>query len=395
MSDFDQIINRTKTNSIKWHVAKNELPMWIADMDFKTSPAIVQALQEKVRDGIFGYEEIPPAYFNAVANWYERVHGFRPDPAWMTFATGVVPALSSAIRRLTAVGDNVLVQAPVYNIFYNSIVNNGRHVVSSDLLYDENKHVYHVDWDDLEAKLSDPLTNMMILCNPHNPIGLIWSRETLTRLAQLCQQYHVKIFSDEIHGDLTFNQTGYTPMFSLPAELIQNLVAAVSPSKTFNVAAMHAATVLVPNKNLRAQINRGLNSEELAEPNLVAIPGTIAAYEKGLPWLQELKEYLVENRELVHNFISQEVGPRVALVEGQATYLIWIDVSQVTNDSAKLAKFIRKETGLILSAGSVYGGNGNHFLRMNVACPKERLQDGLQRLKKGLTAWQSQAKRRI
>ncbi|KAF0425915.1 putative C-S lyase [Pediococcus acidilactici] len=393
MSDFDQIINRTKTNSIKWHVAKNELPMWIADMDFKTSPAIVQALQEKVRDGIFGYEEIPPAYFNAVANWYERVHGFRPDPAWMTFATGVVPALSSAVRRLTAVGDNVLVQAPVYNIFYNSIVNNGRHVVSSDLLYDENKHVYHVDWDDLEAKLSDPLTNMMILCNPHNPIGLIWSRETLTRLGQLCQQYHVKIFSDEIHGDLTFNQTGYTPMFSLPAELIQNLVAAVSPSKTFNVAAMHAATVLVPNKNLRAQINRGLNSEELAEPNLVAIPGTIAAYEKGLPWLQELKEYLVENRELVRNFISQEVGPRVALVEGQATYLIWIDVSQVTNDSAKLAKFIRKETGLILSAGSVYGGNGNHFLRMNVACPKERLQDGLQRLKKGLTAWQAQAKR--
>lgn len=389
MSDFDQIINRTKTNSIKWHVAKNELPMWIADMDFKTSPAIVQALQEKVRDGIFGYEEIPPAYFNAVANWYERVHGFRPDPAWMTFATGVVPALSSAVRRLTAVGDNVLVQAPVYNIFYNSIVNNGRHVVSSDLLYDENKHVYHVDWDDLEAKLSDPLTNMMILCNPHNPIGLIWLRETLTRLAQLCQQYHVKIFSDEIHGDLTFNQTGYTPMFSLPAELIQNLVAAVSPSKTFNVAAMHAATVLVPNKNLRAQINRGLNSEELAEPNLVAIPGTIAAYEKGLPWLQELKEYLVENRELVRNFISQEVGPRIALVEGQATYLIWIDVSQVTNDSAKLAKFIRKETGLILSAGSFYGGNGNHFLRMNVACPKERLQDGLQRLKKGLTAWQA------
>ncbi len=389
MSDFDQIINRTKTNSIKWHVAKNELPMWIADMDFKTSPAIVQALQEKVRDGIFGYEEIPPAYFNAVANWYERVHGFRPDPAWMTFATGVVPALSSAVRRLTAVGDNVLVQAPVYNIFYNSIVNNGRHVVSSDLLYDENKHVYHVDWDDLEAKLSDPLTNMMILCNPHNPIGLIWSRETLTRLVQLCQQYHVKIFSDEIHGDLTFNQTGYTPMFSLPAELIQNLVAAVSPSKTFNVAAMHAATVLVPNKNLRAQINRGLNSEELAEPNLVAIPGTIAAYEKGLPWLQELKEYLVENRELVRNFISQEVGPRIALVEGQATYLIWIDVSQVTNDSAKLAKFIRKETGLILSAGSFYGGNGNHFLRMNVACPKERLQDGLQRLKKGLTAWQA------
>ena len=184
-------------------------------------------------------------------------------------------------------------------------------------------------------------------------------------------------------------------MFSLPAELIQNLVAAVSPSKTFNVAAMHAATVLVPNKNLRAQINRGLNSEELAEPNLVAIPGTIAAYEKGLPWLQELKEYLVENRELVRNFISQEVGPRVALVEGQATYLIWIDVSQVTNDSAKLAKFIRKETGLILSAGSVYGGNGNHFLRMNVACPKERLQDGLQRLKKGLTAWQAQAKRRM
>lgn len=388
MTEYPKAVDRRHTNSVKWDVKDGELPMTIADMDFKTSPAIIEAMKNKLTLGAFGYEDIPAEYFNAVADWYEKQHHFRPQTDWMIFTTGVVPAISSAVRRLTSLGDNVLVQAPVYNIFYNSIVNSGRHVVSSDLVYDVEQHSYSIDWDDLESKLADPLTNLIILCNPHNPVGIIWTRDQLIRLAKLCRKYHVKIFSDEIHGDFTFNEQGYVPMFSLPEELIQDLEVAVSPSKTFNVAALHAATVIVPNANLRAQVSRGLNSEELAEPNLMAIPGTIAAYEKGDEWLSAVLDAIQDNRKVVSDFINDQLADVVTVVPGQATYLIWLDVRKLTDDSDALAKFIQEKTGLILSAGNIYGGDGHNFLRMNVACPTKTVLSGLDRLARGIAEWQ-------
>lgn len=391
MTEFPEATNRRHTNSVKWDVNDDELPMTIADMDFKTSPAIIEALQKKLQTGAFGYEEIPDEYFQAVADWYDHEHGFRPQTDWMIFTTGVVPAISSAVRRLTSLGDNVLVQAPVYNIFYNSIVNSGRHVVSSDLVYDLNNHTYSIDWDDLEKKMADPLTNLMILCNPHNPTGNIWTRKELISIAKLAKRYHVTIFSDEIHGDFTFNQDGYVPMFSLPTDLIQNLEVAVSPSKTFNVAALHAATVIVPNENLRAQVSRGLNSEELAEPNLVAIPGTIAAYEKGHDWLQATLKYIDSNRQLVRNFINEQLSEKITVVPSEATYLLWLDVRELTDDSTQLATFLRKRTGLILSSGQIYGGDGHHFLRINVACPTKLVLKGMDRLARGIAEWEKQS----
>lgn len=388
MTEYPEAVDRRHTNSVKWDVKDGELPMTIADMDFKTSPAIIEAMKDKLTLGAFGYEDIPAEYFNAVADWYEKQHHFRPQTDWMIFTTGVVPAISSAVRRLTSLGDNVLVQAPVYNIFYNSIVNSGRHVVSSDLVYDVEQHSYSIDWEDLESKLADPLTNLMILCNPHNPVGIIWTRDQLIRLATLCRKYHVKIFSDEIHGDFTFNEQGYVPMFSLPEELIQDLEVAVSPSKTFNVAALHAATVIVPNANLRAQVSRGLNSEELAEPNLMAIPGTIAAYEKGSEWLTAVLDAIQDNRKVVSDFINDQLADVITVFPGQATYLIWLDVRKLTDDSDALAKFIQEKTGLILSAGNIYGGDGHNFLRMNVACPTKTVLSGLDRLARGIAEWQ-------
>ena len=388
MTEYPEAVDRRHTNSVKWDVKDGELPMTIADMDFKTSPAIIEAMKDKLTLGAFGYEDIPAEYFNAVADWYEKQHHFRPQTDWMIFTTGVVPAISSAVRRLTSLGDNVLVQAPVYNIFYNSIVNSGRHVVSSDLVYDVEQHSYSIDWEDLESKLADPLTNLMILCNPHNPVGIIWTRDQLIRLATLCRKYHVKIFSDEIHGDFTFNEQGYVPMFSLPEELIQDLEVAVSPSKTFNVAALHAATVIVPNANLRAQVSRGLNSEELAEPNLMAIPGTIAAYEKGSEWLTAVLDAIQDNRKVVSDFVNDQLADVITVVPGQATYLIWLDVRKLTDDSDALAKFIQEKTGLILSAGNIYGGDGHNFLRMNVACPTKTVLSGLDRLARGIAEWQ-------
>ncbi len=382
--DFVNAPDRSMTDSVKWHVKKGDLPMSIADMDFKTAPEIIAAMKEKISLGVFGYEWPEDDYFNAVADWYEKEHGHRPEQEWLIFTTGVVPAISAVVRRISHIGDNVLVQAPVYNVFYNSIENNGRHVLSNDLQFDGSN--YTVDWEDLEQKLALPLTTLMIFCNPHNPVGKVWTQAEVQKIADLCFKHHVVLLSDEIHGDLVREGPDYTPAFSVNGPARDNVISLVSPSKTFNVAALHAATAIVPNNNLRAMVNRGLNSDEVAEPNLLAIPGTIAAYEHGHDWLQALIKQLNVNFTYAQEFIGNNL-PKVKVVSGKATYLIWLDVEQISTDSQELADYLEKKTGLVLSPGSIYRGNGHNFLRMNLACPLAMVKDGLERLKTGLTQY--------
>ena len=382
--DFVNAPDRSMTDSVKWHVKKGDLPMSIADMDFKTAPEIIAAMKEKISLGVFGYEWPENDYFNAVADWYEKEHGHRPEQEWLIFTTGVVPAISAVVRRISNIGDNVLVQAPVYNVFYNSIENNGRHVLSNDLQFDGSN--YTVDWEDLEQKLALPLTTLMIFCNPHNPVGKVWTQAEVQKIADLCFKHHVVLLSDEIHGDLVREGPDYTPAFSVNGPARDNVISLVSPSKTFNVAALHAATAIVPNSNLRAMVNRGLNSDEVAEPNLLAIPGTIAAYEHGHDWLQALIKQLNVNFTYAQEFIGNNL-PQVKVVSGKATYLIWLDVEQISTDSQELADYLEKKTGLVLSPGSIYRGNGHNFLRMNLACPLAMVKDGLERLKTGLTQY--------
>lgn len=379
--DFKTVVNRRHTDSVKWNVQDNELPMSIADMDFKTAPEIILAMQEKIKLGAFGYEEVGEDYFNAVSNWYQLEHGVNANPKWMIFATGVVPAISSIVRRVSHIGDNVLVQEPVYNIFYNSIENNGRHVLSSDLRYHDGK--YEIDWQDLEKKLANPLTTLMLFCNPHNPTGIVWTRSEVEQIASLCQKYDVVLLSDEIHGDLVRDNVKYAPAFSVTKELRNNVISLVSPSKTFNVAALHAATVIIPNENLRNIVNRGLNSDELAEPNLLAIPVTIAAYTEGCNWLHSLLNIIDDNFTYAEREINKNLET-VKIVSGSATYLMWLDVSKISKDSKKLADYIRKETGLIVSPGSIYRGNGSQFLRLNLASPLPMVEDGIKRLITGI-----------
>ena len=382
--DFVNAPDRSTTDSVKWHVKKGDLPMSIADMDFKTAPEIIAAMKEKISLGVFGYEWPEDDYFNAVADWYEKEHGHRPEQEWLIFTTGVVPAISAVVQRISHIGDNVLVQAPVYNVFYNSIENNGRHVLSNDLQFDGSN--YTVDWEDLEQKLALPLTTLMIFCNPHNPVGKVWTQAEVQKIADLCFKHHVVLLSDEIHGDLVREGPDYTPAFSVNGPARDNVISLVSPSKTFNVAALHAATAIVPNNNLRAMVNRGLNSDEIAEPNLLAIPGTIAAYEHGHDWLQALIKQLNVNFTYAQEFIGNNL-PQVKVVSGKATYLIWLDVEQISTDSQELADYLEKKTGLVLSPGSIYRGNGHNFLRMNLACPLAMVKDGLERLKTGLTQY--------
>lgn len=384
--DFSKRTNRFNSNSLKWDVTKDELPMWVADMDFETAPEIIEAIKKKVDLGIFGYTIVPDDYYLAISKWWSTRHNFNIKKEWILFCTGVVPAISSIVRKMTNAGDNVLIQSPVYNIFYNSIINNGRKILSSDLSFDGKN--YYIDFDDLEKKLSNPYTTLMILCNPHNPIGKVWDRETLRKIGELCLKHNVLVLSDEIHCDLTYGDNTYTPFASISSEIAQNSITCIAPTKTFNLAGLQTSSIIIPNEDIRRKVNRGINTDEVAEPNAFAMEATIAAFTKGEPWLKELIQYLTKNKELVQQFIAKEL-PQLNLIQSQATYLLWIDCKNITSDSGELCSHIREATGLYLSSGTAYGTNGNGFLRMNIACSKEILEDGLFRLKRGIEGYRT------
>lgn len=385
--DFDTPVDRRHTASLKWEVTQRELPMWVADMDFRTAPEIREALQERAGHGVFGYSVVPPEWYAAILHWWEERHAFRMEKDWLLFCTGVVPAISSMVRKLTTAGENVLVLTPVYNIFFNSIVNNGRRVLECPLLYQNGG--YQVDFADLEEKLRDPQTTMMLLCNPHNPIGKIWDRTVLARIGALCARYHVTVISDEIHCDLTMPGCSYTPFASVSDACRDNSATCIAPTKAFNLAGLQTSAIVVPDENLRNKVNRGINTDEVAEPNSFAVTAAVAAFEKGSSWLDALRDYLQENRRLTQNFLQQEL-PGIRLVSGDATYLLWLDCAAVTGSATELAEFIRERTGLYLSDGAQYRGNGGQFLRLNTACPRAVLQDGLNRLRQGILEFTDQ-----
>ena len=385
MYDFDTPVNRRNTGSLKWNVEENELPMWVADMDFKTAPEITEALQKRVGHGVFGYSEVPDEWYDAYIKRWKGRHGFEIKKEWLIFCTGVVPAISSTVRKLTTPAEKVLIQTPVYNIFFNSILNNGRNVIENPLKYDG--RTYEIDFDDLEKKLADPQTTLMILCNPHNPIGKIWSKENLERIGELCAKYSVIVLSDEIHCDLTAPNRNYIPFASVSDACADNSITCIAPTKAFNLAGLQTAAVVVPNENLRHKVWRALNTDEVAEPNAFAVTATVAAFNEGGRWLDELRCYIHRNKMIAEEFIAAEIL-EIKSVSSEATYLMWLDCSAISPDSGKLTAFIREKTGLYLSAGAQYGECGKSFIRMNVACAESVLCDGLCRLKKGITKYQ-------
>ena len=380
---FDKQVNRRNTGSLKWEVAEGELPMWVADMDFETAPNIIEAIQKRAKQGVFGYTVITEEWYQAYQKWWRERHNFVIQKEWLLFCMGVVPAISSIVRKMTTVGENIVVMTPVYNIFFNSILNNGRNVLESKLNYE--KGIYSIDFKDLEEKLSDPQTSMLILCNPHNPIGKIWDKETLKKIGDLCHQYHVLVLSDEIHCDITKPGCEYIPFASISKECRDNSITCVAPTKAFNLAGIQTSAVIVPNEFLRNKVNGGLNTDEVAEPNVFATIASIEAFEHGEEWLEELREYVWENRKYAEQFIEKEIK-EIHAVPAEATYLLWLDCRELIGDSSELCDFIRSHSGLYLSDGREYR-NGDGFLRMNLACPKEQVKDGLERLKKSMIAY--------
>ncbi len=376
--DFDTVTDRRNTGSFKWDIKENEIPMWVADMDFKTAPAILEALQKRVEHGIFGYNIIPDEWYAAIINWWKTRHNYEIAKDSLIFSTGVVPTLSSVVRKLTTVGENVVVQTPVYNIFFNSIVNNGRNIVESPLAYDGES--YSIDFCDLEEKLSMPQTSMMILCNPHNPIGKIWDRDTLAKIGELCKKHHVTVVSDEIHCDLTAPGTGYIPFQSVSDDCKYNSVACIAPTKAFGIPGLQTSAVVVPDPVLRHRVNRGLNTDEVAEPNSFACDAVVAAFDHGGEWLDELREYIEANKQRLTRFVNENI-PEIKVIKGDATYLMWLDCRAFVGENEGLENYIREKTGLFVTDGAHYGNSGKGFIRVNVACPRVLLEDGLNKLK--------------
>ncbi len=378
--DFDEIIPRRRTNSFKWDsmAADDVLPLWVADMDFRTAPAVTEALAARVRHGVFGYTLVPDEYYEAVGEWFLSRHGWAFGKEQVICTPGVVPAVSAVIKALTEPGDKVLVQTPVYNCFFSSIRNNGCEVESQPLVY--GNHTYRIDFDDLERRASDGRVKVMLLCNPHNPAGRVWTRDELAEVGAICLRHGVTVVSDEIHCELTFPGHDYTPFATLPGELARHAVVCVSPSKAFNIAGLQIANIVVPDEEMRARIDKAVNANEVCDVNPFGVIATIAAYREGGEWLARLLDYLHANYLYMDGFCKENL-PGFPLCTLEGTYLTWMDCRRLAVPSAELERRLAGEARLRLNAGSMYGKEGEGFMRWNIACPRAVLAEALRRFR--------------
>lgn len=380
MSRFDKITNRLNTNSIKWSGDENELPMWVADMDFEAPEEVSNALIERAAHKIYGYCDIPSDWNEAIVNWRLKRYNHKIDKDDLLYCTSVIASISSTVRKITSPGENIVIQTPVYNIFYNCILNNGRNVLESPLVYEDG--IYSINFKDLEEKLSDKQTSMMILCNPHNPIGRAWSKEELAKIGELCHKYNVVLLADEIHCDLVDPSLVYTP-FSSVNEVCKNIsITCSSPTKTFNLAGLHTSYIYISNPYLKHKVWRAINTDEVAEANIFAITGATAAFTYGGAWLDELREYIYQNKLDFINTVEKELP--VHIIRSNATYLLWVDCSKICSDTIELVDFIKAETGLRVTAGKVYGECGKAFIRVNIATQNVRVKEGAKRFIEGI-----------
>lgn len=384
--DFSRPTERRGTDSYKWDSAPEAdiIPLWVADMDFETFPGITEALQRRVAHGIFGYTRVPEAYYEAVCNWFGKRHGWHINREDIIYTSGVVPAVSAVIKALTLPGDQVIVQGPVYNCFFSSIRNNGCEMVSNSLIYNKEELRYEIDFDDLERKLAHERARLMLLCNPHNPGGRVWTRDELTRVAELCRKYGVRVVSDEIHCELTLYDNEYVPFGSLPDELSHGSITCCSPSKAFNTAGLQIANIVCRDTEVRNRIDRAININEVCDVNPFGVIALQAAYsDEGYEWLTQLRAYISSNYDLLRERFAREL-PKCKVMRMEGTYLAWIDCSELHISSDEIEEMLMHENKVWVNAGSMYGTEGAAFIRINMACTSELLNEGITRIVNGL-----------
>lgn len=387
--DFSIPTDRRDTDSYKWDSAPEAdiIPLWVADMDFETFPGITEALQRRVAHGIFGYTRVPEAYYEAVCRWFDKRHGWHINREDIIYTSGVVPAVSAVIKALTLPGDQVIVQGPVYNCFFSSIRNNGCEMVSNSLIYNKEELRYEIDFDDLERKLKHERARLMLICNPHNPGGRVWTRDELTRVAELCRKYGVRVVSDEIHCELTLYDNEYVPFGSLPDELSRGSITCCSPSKAFNTAGLQIANIVCRDAEVRNRIDRAININEVCDVNPFGVIALQAAYsDEGYEWLTQLRKYISANYDLLLERFAREL-PKCKVMRMEGTYLAWIDCSELHISSDEIEEMLMHENKVWVNAGSMYGAEGAAFIRINMACTSELLNEGITRIVNGLGAF--------
>ena len=387
--DFSRPTDRRGTDSYKWDSAPEAdiIPLWVADMDFETFPGITEALQRRVAHGIFGYTRVPEAYYEAVCRWFDKRHGWHINREDIIYTSGVVPAVSAVIKALTLPGDQVIVQGPVYNCFFSSIRNNGCEMVSNSLIYNKEELRYEIDFDDLERKLKHERARLMLLCNPHNPGGRVWTRDELTRVAELCRKYGVRVVSDEIHCELTLYDNEYVPFGSLPDEQSRGSITCCSPSKAFNTAGLQIANIVCRDAEVRNRIDRAININEVCDVNPFGVIALQAAYsDEGYEWLTQLRKYISANYDLLRERFAREL-PKCKVMRMEGTYLAWIDCSELHIPSDEIEEMLMHENKVWVNAGSMYGAEGAAFIRINMACTSELLNEGITRIVNGLGAY--------
>ncbi len=383
---FDTIVNRENSGCRKWDGRKRVfgtddiLPMWIADMDFQSPPAVIEALKKCAAHGVYGYPLQSDAYYNAIVNWMGQRYECPIERDWILDTPGVVPAINLAIQAFTRPCDKIIIQPPVYPPFFSSIVNNRRQVVENPLIVENGRYV--MDFHDLEKKMQLGI-KMIILANPHNPVGRIWTKEELQVLANLCLQYNVLILADEIHGDFTFKGHRYIPMRSLSPEAARMTITCIAPSKSFNVAGLKTAATIISNRKLRELFRGALEAVHIADGNIFGIAALEAAYCCGGEWLDSLLGYLEENADFLMRFIETNI-PEIRLIKPEGTYLAWLNCRALQLKQEELKNFFVQQAKVGLNDGLAFGRQGEGFMRLNFGCPRATLQEGLERIEKAV-----------
>lgn len=379
--NFDEVIERKNTNCLKYDFAVQRgrpadvLPLWVADMDFRTAPEIINVLKERAEHGIFGYTKPDKSYFNTVTGWFKNRHGWSPRPDAFVVTCGVVFALCALVRTVTEVGDAVMVCQPVYYPFMDAIEDNGRKLVISELKYEDGR--YTVDYEDFERKIVENKAKAFILCSPHNPVGRVWTREELERMGDICLKHGVFVLSDEIHADFTFGCHKHTVFASVKKEYEDICAVCTAPTKTFNLAGLQISNIYIPNDKIREAYIKELGRVGYCECGSMGLTACVAAYEHGADWLDELKEYLTKNLNLVHKILKEV--PQIKLVEPEGTYLVWLDCRSLNLSDEELQNLMERKAGLWLDDGYIFGKSGSGFERINIACPRSLLKTALEK----------------
>ncbi len=376
--NFDEVIDRSGTWSIKYgRASEGQIPMWIADMDFRTAPAVSSAMKERLNRDVLGYTFTPEEFYQSIIHWEKEMHGWQVDKEWVSYCPGVITSINQAYLTFTNPGDGIVVMPPVYNLFRMYAERLGRRVIDNPLLFD-GKH-YQVDFDRLEKMLSRKDAKILVLCNPHNPAGLVWDRDVLRRIATLSRQNGVLVISDEIHADLTLYGRRHTSFCSVSEDAAAVGLVFAGPTKAFNLAGVSmTAYCVIPNEELRQPFQKQLRDAKLDEAPIASLVATIAAYTNGIPWLQSLKEYLQGNiREVVDFFSTNDLG--IKAIQPQASFLVWLDCRAMGLGQDELMRFF-SDKGLLLSNGAAYGQGGEGFIRMNIGCPRKIVKEALERI---------------